>query len=190
MFGIICPGRPVQTLHPLSPTTFIHSLPLPVNHIVVFLLPEAHLPETHAASVHIQFPNQPFRILGAISAQKPSAIFRIGGLQSPPAAGDAGGGGGGEVVVGVSIEEVGRVAELVSGIPAAAAGTGGKRVETVVLARRIIRDAFNFLSSFAGAAGGAGGEEVVPLKAFRDWWAKFEKKVELDPGFLERGGED
>ncbi|PUU74986.1 hypothetical protein B9Z19DRAFT_1054860 [Tuber borchii] len=184
MFAIICPGRPVQTpLHPLTPTTFIHPLPLPLNHIVVFLLPDTHLPETHAASVHIQFPdNQPFRLLGAISSSKPSAIFRVDakGMQ-------------GQVMVGISIEEVGMVASQVTGAAGygavAGAGSGAGRVETVVLARRIIQNAFNFLSSFAGG-GGSVEQEVVPLKAFRDWWVKFEKKVELDPGFLEREGED
>lgn len=55
---------------------------------------------------------------------------------------------------------------------------------TKVLAQRIIGNAFNFLARFSGTVdggggggGGKGGEEVVPLKRFRDWWAKFEKKV-------------
>ncbi|KAI9667733.1 MAG: hypothetical protein M1821_000550 [Bathelium mastoideum] len=72
--------------------------------------------------------------------------------------------------------------------PAAAnnGGAGGVgAMTTKVLAQRIIGNAFNFLASFAGNAG-PNGEEVVPLRAFRDWWAKFEKRVELDPGFLER----
>ena len=49
---------------------------------------------------------------------------------------------------------------------------------TKVLAQRIIGDAFNFLASF--------GSNEIPLKAFQNWWMKFEKKVELDPSFLER----
>jgi len=99
-------------------------------------------------------------------------------------------------MVGISIEEAGVVASQVAGATGygavAGAGSGSGRVETVVLARRIIQNAFNFLSSFAGSGGGVGGqqEEVVPLKAFRDWWVKFEKKVKSDPGFLEREGED
>ena len=56
---------------------------------------------------------------------------------------------------------------------------------TKILAQKIIGNAFNFLASFSGTAG-PGGEEVVPLKSFRDWWTKFEKKVVMDPGFLER----
>ncbi|KAI4106807.1 MAG: hypothetical protein L6R37_002009 [Teloschistes peruensis] len=57
-------------------------------------------------------------------------------------------------------------------------------IPTKVLAQRIIKNAFNFLASFAG--GGGGGEEMVPLRSFRGWWEKFERRVEMDPGFLER----
>ncbi|KAL8981075.1 MAG: hypothetical protein Q9177_005686, partial [Variospora cf. flavescens] len=46
-------------------------------------------------------------------------------------------------------------------------------------------NAFNFLASFAGQTT-VGGEEMVPLRSFRGWWEKFERRVENDPGFLER----
>jgi hypothetical protein len=62
---------------------------------------------------------------------------------------------------------------------------GQTQVSTKVLAQRIIANAFNFLASFS--SGGTGGNEVVPLKSFEDWWRKFERRVENDPGFLERG---
>ncbi|RMZ89682.1 hypothetical protein DV736_g3083, partial [Chaetothyriales sp. CBS 134916] len=58
------------------------------------------------------------------------------------------------------------------------------RVTTKVLAQRIVKHAFNFVSSFSGTLG-QGGVEVVPLKAFEEWWRKFERKVEVDPSFLE-----
>jgi len=71
--------------------------------------------------------------------------------------------------------------------------TGGKpaATTTVVLAQRIIKNAFNFLASFAGnvpvpGSSGTAGVEVVPLKAFQDWWIKFESKVKNDPTFLEK----
>jgi hypothetical protein len=51
------------------------------------------------------------------------------------------------------------------------------------LAQRIIKNAFNFLAGFSGTAGQV---EVVPLKAFEEWWRKFEGRVRSDPGFLER----
>ncbi|MCJ1362608.1 hypothetical protein MMC16_001713 [Acarospora aff. strigata] len=60
-------------------------------------------------------------------------------------------------------------------------------ISTKPLAQRIIKNAFNFLASFADAD--QAGCEVVPLRAFREWWAKFERRIEADPGFLERDEE-
>lgn len=102
---------------------------------------------------------------------------------------------GGDIVVGISIEPVeaveAQLANLKSPQSQSAQGSnaivrlssasGGIKVTTKVLAQRIIGNAFNFLASF--------GSDTVPLKAFQDWWTKFEKKVELDPSFLERDQE-
>jgi hypothetical protein len=136
--------------------------------------------------VHIRFPTNPeFRLLGAISASKPSAVFRVRPTEFP---GDAG-----EVTLGISVEDAASVEAQLSTLPSAAGAAptasgalvkAQKGVGTLQLARRIIGNAFNYLSSFSVV--GQGGEEMVPLKAFREWWIKFEKKVEYDPTFLER----
>lgn len=64
-----------------------------------------------------------------------------------------------------------------------------------IIAQRIAKNLFNFLSSFAVknlppgvmSLGGLRADVTyVPLKAFEDWWSKFNHKVESDPGFLER----
>lgn len=97
-------------------------------------------------------------------------------------------------MIGISVEEGSSVAEKIqqlhpesgtsTAVVHAGAGAGGKP-STQVLAQRIIQNAFNFLSGFSGTVG-AGGVEVVPLKAFQEWWRKFENKVRNDPTFLER----
>ncbi|KAI4636418.1 hypothetical protein J4E83_001373 [Alternaria metachromatica] len=56
---------------------------------------------------------------------------------------------------------------------------GQRSVETKVLAQRIIKNCYDFLTSW-------GSGDTVPLKAFQAWWTKFEGKIERDPGFLER----
>jgi hypothetical protein len=61
-----------------------------------------------------------------------------------------------------------------------------KQLSTKVLAQRIIGSAFNFLASFAESDPSKKGHDVVPLKSFRDWWTKFERRIEMDPSFLER----
>ncbi|KAK7509035.1 hypothetical protein IWX49DRAFT_575178 [Phyllosticta citricarpa] len=200
MFGVIISGRPVLTEpQVLSPTQYAFPLPAApsFSHIVVFLLPGTQLPPDTAAGVYVQIPpSTEFRFLGAIANEKQSAIFKVDGVD-PAAMVDPATGQVAPVALGVSVEPVARIAELMNAKQAQSAGSSGLElvkagavaanpVSTKVLAQRIIANAFNFLASFAGNVG-PGGQEVVPLKSFQDWWAKFEKKIEMDPGFLERG---
>lgn len=103
----------------------------------------------------------------------------------------------GQTTVGISIEQAATIVSQLesSKSPKPASSTAlvptGNQwqrptpLSTKALAQRIIRNAFNFLASFAGTTTG-GGHEVVPLKSFQDWWTKFERRIEIDPGFLER----
>lgn len=105
----------------------------------------------------------------------------------------------GTVTLGISIEPVQNVApqlaELEAQKPQSTPSTDlvrqppeqrqKKEVSTKVLAQRIIGNAFNFLASFASDSSGK-GQEVVPLKSFQDWWTKFERRVTMDPSFLEK----
>ncbi|RMJ23075.1 DUF775 domain protein [Aspergillus sp. HF37] len=106
----------------------------------------------------------------------------------------------GTVTLGISIEPVQAVApqlaELETRKPQPSQSTDlvrhqpeqrqRKEVSTKVLAQRIIGNAFNFLASFASPDSSSKGQDVVPLKSFQDWWTKFERRVEMDPGFLEK----
>ena len=103
----------------------------------------------------------------------------------------------GNVVLGISIEPAEAVTAQLTALRSqnSASSTAlvlnrsqqpTPQVSTKVLAQRIIKNAFNFLASFAAPAG-AGGEEVVSMKSFQDWWNKFETRVANDPSFLERG---
>ena len=200
-------------LQTLAPTQFVFTLPSSptINHLVVFLLPDTILPPTHAATVHIRFPSSPtFQLLGAISAAKPSAIFRVRGMM--PAAVVAAGADEpmimtegedvvGDITLGISVESADAVeAQLqtlglssaattatAALVPTRGSGSGATGARSLLLAQRIIGNAFNYLSSFSQTSGA--GDEVVPLKAFQEWWRKFEKKVEHDPSFLERAEE-
>ncbi|KAF2129604.1 DUF775-domain-containing protein [Dothidotthia symphoricarpi CBS 119687] len=67
----------------------------------------------------------------------------------------------------------------VSGVGNALVVRGQNAVTTKVLAQRIIKNCYDFLTSW-------GSGDTVPLKAFQAWWTKFEGKIERDPGFLER----
>lgn len=190
------------------------------SHVVAFIIPGTTLPLDTLVGVYIQFPSSAsqFKFLGALANDKQSAIFRVGD-GSPGGPSDANfadqdemtdvdtptmNGGqptGGSVMVGFSIEPTASIQnqlamlESAEGNPSTALVVALKRqsaspISTKVLARRIIQNAFNFLASFSGSMAGAGGDEMVPLKSFRAWWEKFERRVEMDPGFLEREGNE
>ncbi len=211
MFGLIISGRPVDaSAQQITESQYAFRIqPSPTfHHIVVFILPGVQLPADAAATVYVQIPPaQDFKLLGAVGSGKESAIFKVNGIKS----GSASNGDGdlmtddsatsigtstapavdGDIVVGISIEPTAQVEQQLASLKPGqttsntsntamvriTSGTGG-RTTTKVLAQRIIGNAFNFLASF--------GSETVPLKAFEEWWKKFEKKVELDPSFLER----
>jgi protein Hikeshi len=211
MFGILISGRPVQTAaETLSPTQLAFRLPAspPFNHLAVFLLPEATLPAGSAAAVYLQAPpSAAFALLGALSADKPSAIFRVAlgdraaaaaaaqraedadamlDVGPAPAAPASGGGAApADLTIGISLEPVEQVDRALAELRASRGGelvhvgaSAPSALTKKVLAQRIIGNAFDFLASF--------GSDVVPLKAFEEWWKKFERKIEADPTFLER----
>lgn len=211
LFGLLPAGQPLITAPSIQPneTSFLYLIPSttptnpkPFAHLAVFLVPGITLPENTAAAIYIaQNPAAfapggggsaaaNFRFLGGVGPGKESAMFKVGG---------AGTSAEGGVVIGIDIEGAASVAERIQQIqaqsqsqstalvPANASNNvkSGGAPSTQVLAQRIIQNAFNFLSSFSGQVGQS-GIEVVPLKAFQDWWRKFETKIKNDPSFLER----
>ncbi|KAL6244237.1 hypothetical protein RBB50_009107 [Rhinocladiella similis] len=181
MFGVFIPSRPViAEMSTISQTQFAVSFPAsPQFHNVgVFMHPNQVLPPGSAAGVYMQLPGeQGFKFLGAIGNEKPSALFKVNIPDSLAA---------GEINLGVSVEPVQNIQAQMAQLQESSGSMAlAKRPpDTKVLAQRIIKNAFNFLASFAGNT--ANGIEVVPLKSFQDWWTKFERKIHNDPGFLER----
>ncbi|KAK7207563.1 hypothetical protein BZA70DRAFT_264923 [Myxozyma melibiosi] len=211
MFGAICAGRPVQTnLQQIDPTKFVFQIEdgASVNHIVVFLLPGTVLDPSVAATVYFQWPGKPFQLLGAISNNKPSAIFKVNQRTPAPRVTasiddmvdddtDLVSAGAEPITIslGISIEPADQVEAQISQMRANSAGSStalvpsSKRAplnpnSTAALANKIVSNAFNFLSGFATPDG------MVPLKTFNDWWTKFQNKLAVDPQFIHRIEED
>ncbi|KAI0416576.1 hypothetical protein F5X98DRAFT_343614 [Xylaria grammica] len=206
LFGLLPAGQPLITAPSSQPnsSSFLYLIPSttptnpkPFAHLAVFLLPGVTLPEGTAAAIYIALNPSAFapggagsaaanfKFLGGVGPGKESAVFKLGG------GGDATSAEGG-VVIGVDIEDAATVAEQIQQLQqqsqsqsmALVPARQSEGPSTQVLAQRIIQNAFNFLSSFSGQVGS--GVEVVPLKAFQDWWRKFETKIKNDPSFLER----
>jgi protein Hikeshi len=162
------------------------------------------------------FSSLSFKFLGGLGPGKESVIFKInvGANGITPLNGevnmDAPEGLGAqqaqaqtrELILGISIEPSASVAAQMASLSNHVSPTTNepsntlalvsrRQLSTVHLAQKIIKNAFNFLASFSGnvpipGADGNAGVEVVPLKAFEDWWKKFEGKLRTDPGFLDK----
>ena len=208
-FGVVLPPRPIL-INPtvISSTQFAFVLPAApaFSHLAVFLLPGNTLPDGTLAGIYVRFPGSApdFKLLGALGTGRESAIYKMNEAGS----GRREGGGvveedmsdlettatAGEITVGISIESAATIIAQLELLQASDVSalvlsrnqqSASSAISTKILAQRIIKNAFNFLASFAGTTG-VGGQEVVPLKSFQDWWTKFERRIENDPGFLER----
>ncbi|RDA85129.1 hypothetical protein CP532_1589, partial [Ophiocordyceps camponoti-leonardi (nom. inval.)] len=193
-FGIIPIGQPPIT-EPVStpgPTSFLYALSTTnvPSHIIVFLVPNITLPNDTAAAIYLTIAPDldsvacsPVQFLGGIGPGKESAMFKLGGRSDMAA---------GSIFIGVSVEAADSVGQRIQEL---SASKGARPImpsqpTTIILAQRIIQNAFNFLASFSGSTDAGGAKvEVVPLKAFEDWWRKFESRLRSDPSFLERQSE-
>ncbi|EJU01675.1 DUF775-domain-containing protein [Dacryopinax primogenitus] len=83
MFGCCVAGRLVQTdLVQMDSTHSVFNIPSAstVNHVCVFLTGQTPFPDGWGATVHWNWPGRGFQLLGMLSNQKPSAIFRLRGI--------------------------------------------------------------------------------------------------------------
>ncbi|OAA46275.1 DUF775 domain protein [Metarhizium rileyi] len=200
MFGVIPTGQQLITdpTSAPSPTSFLYTLPntKSFSHVMVILLPNVYLPDHTAAAIYLATakdvataaelggtPN--FRFLGGIGAGKESALFKISSspVQNVDNAENDG------IVIGVSVEpaeSVGQRLEQLSANKAtndSASNSSMPQLPIPVLAKRIIQNAYNSLSGYTKTIGPE-GVEVVPLRAFDEWWRKFDNRIRNDPNFL------
>ncbi|KAK4165154.1 hypothetical protein QBC43DRAFT_288040 [Cladorrhinum sp. PSN259] len=205
LFGLIITSQPVTTqpTQVLSPTSFLYAIPpissvpsstssssapesKPWTHVTIFLLPGITLPPNTGAAIYtLSNPPSPGteKFVGAIGPGKESIILKIGTKET--------------VYVGIVLEPAGTLlqkmaakeAALVSASSSTAIkGVEGGKEENVLLglAEKVIGNAFNYLASFS-VDNRDGRGVMVPLKAFEEWWKKFQSKARTDPKFLERG---
>ncbi|ROL50346.1 Coiled-coil domain-containing protein 81 [Anabarilius grahami] len=157
MFGCLVAGRLVQTdAQQVASDKFVFNLPdcENVNHVVVFMLGTVPFPAGMGGAVYFSFPDpavgQVWQLLGFITNDKPSAIFKISGLK----AGEGGAHPFGMMTVpqapsvaqvGVSIESLDLLAQQTP--------VSNSAVSTVdsftQFTQKMLESLYNFTSSFA-----------------------------------------
>ncbi|KAJ9112621.1 hypothetical protein QFC19_000641 [Naganishia cerealis] len=200
MFGCIVAGRLVQTnLQQVDSqgTSFVFSLDRPheVNHLTVFLLGTVPFPDGYGASVHFQYPGKEFLVLGTLTNDRPSAIYRLRPLAASSAGGATSGGAG---TLGIQIQPLASLEAIAASrstsvtdpmMDVSGGGGGGgalvKRpssetgsVDVPRLAEKIVKNLFNYLHSFEGGPATLTADTPIPLGVFQKWYERFLSKKE------------
>ncbi|KAJ7893732.1 DUF775-domain-containing protein [Mycena olivaceomarginata] len=212
MFGCCVAGRLLQTnLQQVDETHALFELPNAgaINHVCVFLLGTVPFPDGYGCTVHFYWPGKGFQLLGMLSNDKPSAIFRLRGGFTPQqtasathsafssASASAGMGMGMQedtpaaaevtAILGLAVEPLPAIAAQLAALPAASNAVAPLRDPTL-LAERVVKHLFNYVSGFTG--GSVGADVVVPMGLIVKWYESFVGKVRNGGvGFLERGDE-
>ena len=175
--GIVASGRPVVThFQPIGGNKFTCAIANPalVPELSVFLLPafQSAAAQGFGLSIFWCKDGANWQLLGSISGNKPSDIFRTGWPADPELAGC-------EVVqVGVAVEPLQSIE--------AAEGHGspgvGRRLHA---AHGIAKDLFNYMQSFTQRHQIDGKDYLVlPTDVFNRWMSRFERKYQRDPTFF------
>ncbi|TRY92718.1 hypothetical protein DNTS_024810 [Danionella cerebrum] len=191
MFGCLVAGRLVQTeAQQVSPDKFIFSLPDydSVNHLVVFLLGTVPFPMNTGGAVYFCCGGVDggggWQLLGFISNDKPSAIFRISGLKP----GNSGCnpfsmmGSSSVAQVGVSIESLDLLAQQTP-VSSSAVSTLDSFTQ---FTQKMLESLFNFTSSFALSQAQMSpnpSEIYVPASAIHKWYENFQRRLMQNPNF-------
>ncbi|KAJ2850349.1 hypothetical protein IWW36_001966 [Coemansia brasiliensis] len=193
MFGCIVAGRLVQTnLQQVDVNKYVFELPeaQSINHIVVFLLGTVPFEPGYAATVHLLWPNKDWQMLGVLSNDKPSAIFRLKSTAGSEYASMT----GISAELGISIEPIQSIEQQMQQnqgalVPAAASQSGPVSLQTAKqFAERTLQNLYDYATSFAtkpdasmGMLGSGASVQVLPVKVFEDWYGMFLRKLQRDP---------
>ncbi|ORZ39523.1 hypothetical protein BCR44DRAFT_1386889, partial [Catenaria anguillulae PL171] len=181
-----------------------------VNHLVVLTLNP--FPTGFGATVHINLPNDAtWHLLGALTNDKPSAIFRLSGLRPPRAAGEdvamdegsipALNASGPPAGIGISVEPLDVIQQQLATLPLSrqsALAASGSMLATPSAPSssnpestsiRMLQHLYNFVTSFATNQLPPGAHPSVaitnnswiPVKTFEQWFASVKSKL---PGIL------
>ncbi|KAJ2663756.1 hypothetical protein IW148_002314 [Coemansia sp. RSA 1199] len=196
MFGCIVAGRLVQTnLQQVDVNKYVFELPeaQTINHIVVFLLGTNPFEPGYAATVHLLWPNKSWQLLGMLSNDKPSAIFRLkatSGSENTDMVGPT-------AELGISIEPIQAIEQQMQQqqqqqqnalVPVAQQPSPVSLQSAKQIAERTLQNLYDYATSFAtkpdasmGMFGSGAPVQVLPVKVFEDWYTSFLRKLQRDP---------
>ncbi|XP_006639250.1 protein Hikeshi [Lepisosteus oculatus] len=194
MFGCLVAGRLVQTdAEQVASDKFVFHLPdyESVNHVVVFMLGTVPFPAGMGGAVYFSYPDPSsvpvWQLLGFITNEKPSAIFKISGLKS---------GVGGEhpfgmmsmpqmpsvAQVGVSVEPLEQLAQQTP-VASAAVSTVDSYTQ---FTQKMLDSLYNYTTSYAVSQSQmtpSPSEMFIPASVILKWYENFQRRMAQNPNF-------
>lgn len=195
MFGCLVAGRLVQTdAVQVAPDKFVFDLPdyEKVNHVVVFMLGTVPFPAGMGGAVYFSFPDPAsggavWQLLGFITNDKPSAIFKISGLKAGeggahPFGSTASSSSPSVAQVGVSVEALDQLAQQTP-VSSAAVSTVDSFLQ---FTQKMLDSLYNFASSFALTQAQMTpnpSETFIPSSCVLRWYENFQRRMSQNPNF-------
>uniref|UniRef100_A0A669QUA3 Protein Hikeshi n=3 Tax=Phasianus colchicus TaxID=9054 RepID=A0A669QUA3_PHACC len=194
MFGCLVAGRLVQAApQQVAEDKFVFDLPdyENINHVVVFMLGTVPFPEGMGGSVYFCYPDQSgmavWQLLGFVTNEKPSAIFKISGLKS---------GKGSQHPFGAmnlpqtpTVAQIGISVELLENLaqqtPVANAAVSSVDSFTE-FTQKMLDNFYNFASSFAVTQAQMTpnpSEAFIPANVVMKWYENFQRRLTQNPLF-------
>jgi hypothetical protein len=200
MFGLILAGQLVKTdARPVSETQVVFDVPdvSKVNHVVVFMTGQTPFPEGHGGAVYLgtlgeeQSQGLIWILLGHLSNEKPSAIFKISGLKKSVSAAspqnmfdllqnqptNIGG-----AQIGISVHPITELVQQTS-TTAASAPTVDSFAQFTA---KMLQNFFNYASSFAipqNQMSISPNEHFVSLNVVQKWFENFQRRMTMNPNY-------
>ncbi|XP_059208686.1 protein Hikeshi [Centropristis striata] len=196
MFGCLVAGRLVQTdALQVAADKFVFNLPdyEQVNHVVVFMLGTVPFPAGMGGAVYFSLPGPAagggpvWQLLGFITNDKPSAIFRISGLKAGrggahPFGAVASSASPSVAQVGVSVEALDQLAQQTP-VSGAAVATVDSFLQ---FSQKMLDSLYNFAASFAVSQAQMApnpAETFIPSSCVLKWYENFQRRMSQNPNF-------
>ncbi|CAJ0837748.1 6497_t:CDS:2 [Entrophospora sp. SA101] len=191
----------IQTnLQQVDVNKYIFELPdaASINHIVVFLLGTIPFDPGYAATVHFLWPGSEggWKLLGMLSNEKPSAIFRLRGFSTSKSTSTLAPNTNTPTfnpikLIGNSTTSTDEINS--SNTISATNGTIPNFDLINQITMNILKNLYNYVTSFAttsipfGSDAIGAGDFFLSLKSFQDWYDSYTRKVKMDPNKVLKG---
>ncbi|KAB7501135.1 Protein Hikeshi [Armadillidium nasatum] len=197
MFGLIVSGRLVQTdFSQVGETQFVVTLPEAdsIKHIVIFLTGVQPFPDGFGGAVYFSWPDEntslSWHLLGNISNEKPSAIFKISGLKTDASSFSQGlflkqQSVAHHAQVGISVEPL----QQIIGLTPVTNSEPSSLPSFVEFSKFVCENVYNYASGFAQTPNQivpVPNENYLPLSILTRWYEYFTRKLEQNPNFWKK----